>query len=66
MIDPILPEKLRVALSWVPTVSLALLFRYSFTSGVALEDTMLHIALVLGAALAVLTAVVWKVRLSDR
>lgn len=66
MVDPILPEKLRTTLAWVPTVSLVLLFRYSFTDGAALGNRLTYISLVLGAALVVLALVVWKVRRSDR
>ncbi len=66
MIDPILPEKLRTALAWVPTVSLTLLFRYSFTDGAAPGDILLYALLVLATALVVLSAVVWRVRGMDR
>jgi branched-subunit amino acid transport protein AzlD len=64
MIDPIFPETMRNINSWVPTVALSLLFRYSFSSG-ATEAQVLT-SLVLVSAMLVLALVVWKVRRLDR
>jgi ABC-2 type transport system permease protein len=66
MIDPIFPETLRNINSWVPTVALSLLFRYSFSSGATQAQILTSAAVVLGSALLVLAVVVWKVRRMDR
>ena len=66
MIDPIFPETLRNINSWVPTVALSLLFRYSFSSGATTAQILTSLAVVLGSALLVLALVVWKVRRMDR
>ena len=66
MIDPILPEALRTALPWVPTVALSMLFRISLTSGATLAQVMTHLGVVLASVVLVLAVVVWKVRRVDR
>jgi ABC-2 type transport system permease protein len=66
MVDPIFPEALRSINSWVPTVALSLLFRYSFSSGASSAQVMTSMGIVLGSAGLVLAIVVWKVRRLDR
>jgi len=65
-LDPILPEVLRTLIPWIPTVALAILFRFSFSSGAVLFQILTHLTVVLGSGVVVLALVVWKVRRSDR
>ena len=65
-IDPIFPEIVRDLISWVPTVALSLVFRYSFSSGAAIGQIMTSSAVVLGSAALLLSTVRWKVARMDR
>jgi len=65
MIDPILPEGVRKALYWIPTATLSLLFRYSFTTGATMGQILTSLGIVVGSALLVFAFVVWKVRRMD-
>jgi len=66
MIDPILPERVRSVLYWVPTATLSLLFRYSFTSGATTGQILTSLGIVVGSAFLVFAYVVWKIRQMDR
>jgi ABC-type Na+ efflux pump permease subunit len=65
-LDPILPKVLRTLIPGVPTVALAILFRFSFSSGANLARILTHLAVVLGSSVVILALVVWRVRQSDR
>ena len=66
VVDPILPQALRTAFSWIPTVALALVFRDSFSEGATTAQILLHLGIVTVSAGAVLAVVAWKVRRADR
>jgi ABC-2 type transport system permease protein len=64
--EPILPQAVASVLPWIPTVAQAIVFRYACSSGAPLGQTMLHLGVSLVGGLALLAAVVWKVRGLDR
>jgi len=64
--DVILPAPLRTAIYWIPTVALARVFRYSFSSGAPTAQVLLYLTIVLLSAGLVLSLVVWRVRRYDR
>ncbi len=66
VVDPILTETVRNIFSWIPTVALALLFRYSFSNGAAVQEIATRLAIVAASVGLVLAAIVWKIRRSDR
>jgi ABC-2 type transport system permease protein len=63
--DPILPQAFRTWSAWLPTVSLALAFRYACSSGATLAQVWSRLGIVLGGALLLLALVVYQVRRSD-
>jgi ABC-2 type transport system permease protein len=65
-IDPILPETLRIALYWIPTASLTLLFRYAFSSGATAAQILSHFLVVLATIALIFGFVVWKIRRAKR
>jgi ABC-2 type transport system permease protein len=66
IVDPILPETLRTAISWIPTVALALVLRYSFADGANSVKVLTRLGVVLASVSLILAIVVWKVRRSDQ
>lgn len=60
------PELLSAITPWVPTVALSKVLRISFSRSVPLGDVLTNLAVVVGSAVLLLTAVVWVVRRSDR
>jgi ABC-2 type transport system permease protein len=66
VVDPIVPQALRTAFSWIPTVALVLVFRDSFSEGATAVQILQHLGTVAVGAVAVLAIVVWKVRRADR
>jgi ABC-2 type transport system permease protein len=66
MIDPILPESLRDLLPWMPAVAQSLLFRFSFSTGVSISDTLSSLSIVSVCVLLTFCLVVWQVRRMDR
>jgi hypothetical protein len=66
MVDPLFSESIRHILSWVPTVAVSLLFRYAFSDGATTDQVLTSLSVVMGSALLVVGAVVWKVRRIDK
>ena len=60
------PQIVRTILPWIPTVLLSQVVHISFTASVPLDRVLLNLGIVVGSAVAVLAAVVWVVRRSDR
>lgn len=65
-VDPILPAALRDAMYWIPTVSLALVFRYAFSDGGTWLQILPYLSVVLTTAFGIFVLIVWRVRQSDR
>jgi ABC-2 type transport system permease protein len=66
VVDPIVPQALRTAFSWIPTVALVLVFRDSFSEGATAVQILLHLGIVAVSAGAILAVVAWKVQRADR
>lgn len=66
MIDPILPAGVKSVLYWIPTATLSLLFRYSFTTGATMGQILTSLGIVVGSAILVFAFVVGKVRRMNR
>lgn len=64
--EPILPAALRAIITWIPTVSTAVLFRYACSSHAPLPQTLAYLGVVLGSTAVLLAMVAWKVRRMDR
>ena len=61
-----LPPVLESLLPWMPTIGLGNLFLLSFSGSATLARSLPDLALVLGWALPLYTAVIWSVRRSDK
>jgi len=57
---------LKTIFSWLPTTALVNIIQYSFSSSAPLDQLLTNLAVALVSTALVFTAVVWKVRRSDR
>lgn len=64
--EPILPDALRAAISWIPTVAQAELFRYAFSAGAPFIQVLASLSIALVAALLILALVAWRIGRWDR
>jgi ABC-2 type transport system permease protein len=64
--EPLLAPGLREIFSWLPTSALARIFQFSMSSSVPLDQLLTNLAIVLASTALLFTAVIWKVRRSDK
>lgn len=64
--EDILADAVSKVMYVIPSVALAKVFWFSFSEGVAPAQILLNLGLVLGCAVLIYAAVVWKLRRSDR
>jgi ABC-2 type transport system permease protein len=60
------PGILRTLMPWVPSVTLAKVFRISLSGNVSLDQIALYLGVVVGSAVLILSVVIWTVRRMDR
>jgi ABC-2 type transport system permease protein len=65
-VEPLLPEILRNAVNWMPTVALAKAFRFALSRGATMAQIAANLGVVVGSAVLLLAVVVWKVHRLDR
>jgi ABC-2 type transport system permease protein len=65
VLDPLLVENVRVALSWLPTAAMVKLFQFSFSNGITPSQLWTNLAIALVWTGLVYALLFWKVRQTD-